>query len=150
MAVQVTTLLSGRSERYGTAEARRVRPLVAGWLGPLQFRAVLADGDLGPVWGPDDIRVLSNDAAGPRLHLVELRFPEGDEITLAGVPQEITALPCDLQPPAIDSSRLYLAFLKDGEGRVFGLVPGGRFEAISTPGQRRQDRRTASRDPWST
>ena len=137
MTVQVTTTPPGSSERYSSDPTFATVPLVPTGPGVLQFQDVLPDGSLGPIWGVEDLEIVSTDDDG-----IRVRFPDGTEVVLQGTPQEIAGLFGEIAPAAGDeagaqggetgesgggSSGAFNAFVVDNSGTVFGLAPDGSF-----------------------
>jgi len=137
MTVQVTTTPPGTSERYSNDPTFAAVPLVPAGPGVLQFQDVLPDGSLGPIWGIEDLEIVSTDDDG-----IRVRFPDGTEVVLQGTPQQIAGLFGDIAPAAGDdagaqgaetgesgggSSGAFNAFVADSSGTVFGLAPDGSF-----------------------
>lgn len=121
MTVQVTTSSSQSpqaltSQTFSYDPSSDAPPLARIGPGQLQFREILADGTLGPIWDLSDITLLSSTEDGPRL-----RFPDGTEIILDASPDQIAALLSEVATAAGDQ----------GNGET--IDDGGSSQAVNEP-----------------
>ena len=126
MTVQVTTSPPGTVERYSYDPLVGVPPVLPDAPGLLQFRDVLPNGSLGPIWGADDITIVGLSAAGLRL-----RFPDDTEVILPRDLEQISpgaGGTLDGDGGGADAGGSALAaqvYFEDGFGNVFGISPIG-------------------------